>query len=559
MSLDKWNRGWLFLSLVGVACFTSVLLADEPSSSSTPGGVGLPPCAWERHSVDWLAGPCGRVKAIGVPKGAALPLLVRPREGQSAGARKTTPSGPAAPGFSLFSGEIAPGLQFANVIESPPIAGFVPQIVVSVTDARSDDTDFVAQTQGSVVGRHLTNNPPTDFAIGLLDTGASFHLMSYATGQRTGIYASDLLTTNTVEIIGATNSAFARVSQPLAIFVDGLAAIDPNTKTLDESRMVGQSNVSIVVGDEPTPDLKDLPTAIGSPMTVNFVTAIFNDHPITLTYDGNDYTSPDIRFYEHGDPRIPDLPRTIPLSLIPAGAMNVQYILDLEAIIDFIFQPGQPSMIIGNLAQSLFFVGSVDLHDGTRSAIDKTRFMLDTGAQITVISSGIASRLGLDPAKADFDVDITDATGQTTIQPGFYLDSLEIPALGEWLSFTNVPVVLLDVASPEGGTLDGIIGTNLFVDFNLVLHGGGLIFQDPPSLSFERIPSRLAADIAPPEGDGVVNWLDFASLAQVWLSRSDQPNWNAKADLAPPGAPDGIVDYLDLMVLAESWLARTAP
>ncbi len=545
MSLGSWNRGWLFSSLVGVACLTSVLLADGPG--------------WERHSVDWLAGPCGRIKSISVPQGGSLPLRVRPRDGETAGSPQADSSGGTATGFGLFWGESWTLLNFANVIESPPIAGFVPQIAVSVTNARSEDSDWVAQTHGSVVGKHLTNSPQTNFAIGLFDTGASFHLMSYAAAQRTGVYASRLLTPNTVEIIGATNSAFALVSQPLALFVDGLAAIDPNTRTLDESRMVGQSNVSIVVGNQPTPDLKDLPTAIGSPMSVNFVTAIFNDHPVTRTYDGNDYTSPDIRFYEHEDPCIPDLPGTIPLTLIPSGAANIQYIPDLEAIIDFIFQPGQPSIIVGNLGQSLFFVGSVDLHDGARSAIDKSRFMLDTGAQITVISSGIASRLGLDPAKSDFKVEIEDATGAVTMQPGFYLDSLEIPALGEWLSFTKVPVVLLDVASPEGGTLDGIIGMNLFVDFNLVLHGGGLMMQAPPFLEFERIPAHLAADIAPPQGDGVVDWLDFAALAQAWLSRSGQPNWYEKADLAPQGAPDGVINYLDLAVLAEFWLARTAP
>jgi len=543
--LDNWNRGWLFSILVAVTLLTSGVWADRPG--------------WEQHDVDWLAGPCGRIKSISVPQAGSLPLRVRPREGESAGVERRVPPIGAAPGFGLFSGGAATLSNFANVIESPPIAGFVPQIAVAVTDMRSDDADWVAQVHNSVVGKHLTNSPQTNFAIGLFDTGASFHLMSYAAAQRTGVYASDLLTSNTVEIIGATNSAFALVSQPLALFIDGLAAIDPNTMTLDESNMVGQSNVSIVIGDEPTPDLKDLPTVIGSPMSVNFVTAIFNDHPITVTYDGNDYTSPDIRFYEHGDPCIPDLPRTIPLTLIPSGAVNIQYIIDLEAIMDFIFQPGQPSIIVGNSGQSLFFVGSVDLHDGARSAIDKTRFMLDTGAQITVISSGIASRLGLDPANKDFDVEIEDATGEITIQPGFYIDSLEIPALGEWLSFTNVPVVLLDVASPEGGTLDGIIGMNLFVEFNLVLSGGGLLFQAPPSLAFERIPARLAADIAPPQGDGVVNWLDFAAFAQAWLSSSGQPNWYARADLAPPGAPDGVIDFLDLAVFAESWLARTAP
>lgn len=543
--MDNWNRGWLSSILAGVTLLTSVVWAARPG--------------WQQHNVDWLGGPCGRIKSISVPQGGTLPLWAKPRDGEYASPRKAGPSGEPAVGFGLFSGESATLSNLANVIEAPPIAGFVPWIAVAVTNTRSDDADWVAQTHSSIVGTHLTNSPETNFAIGLFDTGASFHLMSYAAAQRTGIYASNLLTPNTVEIIGATNSAFALVSHPLALFVDGLAAIDPNTMTVDESNMVGQSNVSIVVGDEPTPDLKDLPTAIGSPMSVNFVTAIFNDRPITLTYDGNDYASPDIRFYEHEDPCIPDLPGTIPLTLIPSGAVNIQYIIDLEAIIDFVFQPGQPSIIVGNLGQSLFFVGSVDLHDGARSAIDKSRFMLDTGAQITVISSGIASRLGLDPAKSDFEVEIEDATGEITIQPGFYVDSLELPALGEWLSFTNVPVVLLDVASPEGGTLDGIVGMNLFVDFNLVLHGGGLLGQGPPSLEFERIPARLAADIAPPQGDGVVDWLDFAALAQAWLSSAGQPNWYPKADLAPPGAPDGIVDYLDLAVLAESWLARTAP
>jgi len=542
--LDSRNRGWLLSVLLAGTLLATAVWADQPG--------------WDRHNVNWLAGPCGRIKSISVPQGGALPLLVKPRGRESAGVGKTVPSIGAGPGFGLFSGGSGALSNFANVIDSPPIAGFVPQIAVAVTDRRSDDTDWVAQTENSVVGKHLTNSPETNFVVGLFDTGASTHLMNYTDAQRTGIYAADLLTPNTVDIIGATSSTFAFVSQPLALFMDGLAAIDPNTMTLDDSNMVGQSNVSIVVGDEPVPDTKGLPTAIGSPMSVNFVTAIFNDHPITITYDGNDYTSPDIHFYTHEDPRIPDYTRSIPLNLLPTGAADVQYLPDFEALLELTFQPGSSS-VIGGVLQSLFFVASVDLRDGDRTAIDRTGFMFDTGAQITVIGSRVASRLGLDPAKAEFDVEIEDATGEVTIQPGFYIDSLEIPALGEWLSFTNVPVVLLDVASPEGGTLDGIIGTNLFVDFNLVLHGGGLVFQDPPSLAFERIPARLAADIAPPEGDGVVDWLDFATLAQVWLSRSGQPNWYPRADLAPPGAPDGVIDFQDLEVLAQSWLARTTP
>lgn len=527
----------------GVVCLTSAVQGGRPG--------------WEQHNVDWLAGPGGHIKSISYPQGASLPLLVGPGDRESATARRKALPAEPAPWFDLFSNESSVPADVAQAVESPPVAGFVPWIAVAVTDEHSDDFDWVAEAHTSVVGKYLTKSPETDFTIGLFDFGSSAHLMGYAAANRTGVYAADLLTPNTVEVVGVTSSASAWVSQPLALFIDGLAAIDPNKMTLDDSNMVGQSNVSIVVGEVPASGKKDLTTVIGTPMSVYFTMVIRNDRPITVTYDGNDYTSPDIHFYDHEDSRIPDYANSIPLNLIPTGAADVQYLPDFEALMEFVFQPGSPS-VIGGFVQSLFFVASVDLHDGPRSAIDKQRFMLDTGAQITVIGSRVASRLGLDPANPDFEIDIEDATGELTIQAGFYIDSLEIPALGGWLTFTDVPVVLLDVGSPEGGTLDGIIGMNLFVDFNLVLRGGGLFGQDPPALEFERIPARLAADIAPPESDGVVDYRDLAVLLDAWLSTSASPNWDARADIGPLGAPDGRVDFLDLAVLGEFWLAGTA-
>lgn len=512
---------------------------------------------WRRQEVDWRATGGSRIRGIRYPEGKQPPLSRKPAGQPVEVVYKTVPADGAALGDSSF-GLLSLSTVRVNVIDSPPIAGFVPRIVVAVTDSRSDDFDWVAEPHMSVVGRYLTDNSGTDFALGLFDTGASVHLIGYEAANRTGIYAAKLVTESETELIGATNTVFASVSQPLAVFMDGLAAIDPELMVVDDSNMVGQSNVSVVVGQEPDPGRPDLPTAIGSPMSVNFVTVIKNDTELTVTYDGNDYTSPDIRFYGHFDERIPQYQDSIPLSLIPSGGFNIQYIPDLESIMDFIFQPGSPSTIVGNLAQSLFFVNSVDLKNETYGAIDKQRFMVDTGAQITVISSGVGSRLGLDPANPDFEVDIQDVTGEITIEPGFYIDSLEIPALGDWLSFTNVPVVLLDVSSPEGGTLDGIVGMNLFLNFNLVLRGGGLFGQDPPSLAYEFIQIPLVGDIAPDGGDGVVDFRDFAVLVRAWLATPTSPNWNPKADLAPPGTHDGIIDLKDLMVLAEHWLDSDA-
>ncbi|MGB2862090.1 MAG: retropepsin-like aspartic protease [Sedimentisphaerales bacterium] len=537
------NRGWLVV-LLAVVCFSSVAQAGRPG--------------WQRQEVDWRLTGGDRIIDIRYPEQKEPPLFNEKAGPQTRVVRKRilpNASRSEDPTFSILS---VPTV-IANMIDSPPVAGFVPWIAVAVTDKRSDDMDWVAEAHTSVVGQYLTNSPETDFSIGLFDTGASVHLMGYAAAKRAGIYAADLLTPNTVEIIGATNSVFAGVSQPLAIFMDGLAAIDPNGMTFDDSNMVGQSNVSVVVGDEPLPDHPDLPVAIGSPMSVNFVTVISNDRPITITYDGNDYTSPDIRFYDYDDAGIPDYANHLPLNFIPSSAINVQYIPDLDSIMDFVFQPGQPSTVVGNLAQSLFFVDSVDLHNGTFSAIDKDRFMLDTGAQITVIGSSIGSRLGLDPANPDFEVDIEDVTGDVTINPGFYIDSLDIPALGSWLSYTNVPVVLLDVSSPEGGALDGIIGMNLFTNFNLVLRGGGLPDYGGHSLDFEPIVPRPFGDIAPGIGDGIVDLRDIAALANSWLATPESLQWNSAADIAPVGAPDGRIDFLDFAVMAENWLATTTP
>ena len=509
-------------------CFTLLIISSTLWTS-----VQAEQSSMQLEKVNLLAGPAGCIKSIRYFK------------------VKDAQTGPI-PNFKFFS-TVSTDISTLNTIDSPPIAGFTPLITVAVTDKRSDDLDWVAEPHMSVAGRYLTESPETDFIIGLFDTGASTNIISNAGAARTGIFSSDLLTPSTVEIEGATHSVFGGVSQPLGVFMDGLAAIDQNTMMLDDSNMVGESNLSVIVGDIPAPNEPDLPTVVGTPVSVYFVTSISNEHHISVVYDGNNYTSPDIQFYDHFDPRIPDYQNRIPLNLIPAGAADVQYFPDLDGIIDFVFQPGSPS-IIGSLLQSLFFVNSVDLRHGTHSAIDRDRFMLDTGAQITVVGTNVGSRLGLNPDNPDFEIDIQDVTGHITIEPGFYIDSLEIPALGDWLRFTNVPVVMLDVGSPEGGFLDGIIGMNLFTEYNLVLRGGGLIGQDPPSLEFERISARLIADIAPDDGDGVVDFFDIAAFGEAWLATPTSPNWNPKANLAPRFTPDSIINILDFAILAECWL-----
>ncbi|MCJ7692571.1 MAG: retroviral-like aspartic protease family protein [Sedimentisphaerales bacterium] len=508
--------------------------------------------AWQRKQVDWRAPGGSRIKAINYPPDK-VPQTLGKRARRPLG--KKTLGQQAALRLATVDDKSAV-LVSAIVVDSPPIDGYVPLVAVAITDKRVPemDTIFEATPESPVVGSYLTSNPQSDYAIGIFDTGASAHLMDYFSATQAGLSGS-FLTFNPIEISGVTGSVTATVSQPIGIFIDGLGAIEPNGFLNDDSGMVGEWNVAIAVGPVSAPNL---PTAIGTPLSVYYTAAFNNDLLFDVNYGGSDINSPEITFYQNNDPCIPLYPNLIPLELRPLGGVSVQYLPTIDPFNPFTFEPLTPSIIIGNLSQSVFFVHSVDLYEGNNSAFDKDRFMFDTGAQVTVIGSRIAARLNLNPDSNDFTVEIEGITGDVNEFPGFYIDTLEIPAIGQWLSFENVPVILIDIPSPEGGTLDGIIGMNLFVDFNFVLRGGGLFLQDDPSLEFIPL-CAVTGDIWPAGGDCAVDLFDLAAFAKSWLATPVSPNWNKKCDFAPVDVPDEHVDFLDYAVFAGYWLEETTP
>jgi len=537
------SRVSFYLLFVYVVFWTSAVQAGRPG--------------WQRKKVNWRVTGGSRIKAVSYPKGKTLPVLTRRGHNRRKRLRRKLLPPEAASRLAPFTGKSTTPI-FATVIDSPPINGFVPYIAAAVTDKRHPEEDmiFAANDANTVEGNYLTANPETDYAIGIFDTGASAHVISYDGASQAGLSGS-YLTSTMIELSGVTGSVWAWVSQPIGIFADGLGAIEPNGMLYDTSGMVGEWNTAVSVGD--AVESPNLPTAIGSPLSVYFAAEFRSDQQLTVTHNGEDFNSPDIFFYELSDPCCPSYPNVIPLELRPLGGVDVEYIPNLDPLNPFVFSPVTPSVIVGNSSQSVFFVHSVDLYKGNKSAIDKDRFMLDTGAQVSVIGSRIVARLALDPDNPDFEVEIQGVSGDTVTVPGFYIDALEIPAIGEWLSLTNIPVIYLDVSSPEGGTLDGIIGMNLFVEFNFVLRGGGLFLQDDPVLEFGPIPYHIIADISPRGGDGAVDFSDLAAFVNAWLATKEprSPNWNPKCDIAPVSNPDGRVDLLDFAVLAQHWQETT--
>jgi len=112
------NRGWFVLLLV-VVSLTAV------SGAARPG--------WRRHEVDWRASGGGRITGVRHPEQEEPPLVQEQAGRQPRAVRKTIlRKGPDSgePSLSLLS---VPTV-FVNVIDSPPIAGFVPWIAVAVTE-----------------------------------------------------------------------------------------------------------------------------------------------------------------------------------------------------------------------------------------------------------------------------------------------------------------------------------------------------------------------------------------------------------------------------------------
>lgn len=542
--LQRISRAWFFVVLIAVVGWGSIVQASGP--------------IWQRQEVNWRMSGGSRIRAISYPEDRTPPIFTRQSAFRPRAFAKQTVPFRAVSREDYFAQESTATI-IAGLIESPPINGFISWIVVAVTDARLGELELDAVPSAGVVGNYLTSNPERDYVIGVFDTGAGAHIMGSIHAAITGVFDAGLLTSAEVELIGVTGRAFGTVSQPLGVFIDGLGAIEPNGLLLDRTKMVGEGNVSILVRQGDGGLLENF-TAVGSPLSVYFTAVVYNDQPVTIIYDGNDFTGPDIRFFESFDPGIPNYPNLIPLELRPRGAVSVQYFPNFDPFDPEFGFPMIPSVLTGFFpTQSLFFASSVDLVHGGRSAIDKDGFMVDTGAQVTVISEAIAARLGLNLANPDFEVEILDVTGDVTIQPGFYIDLFEITATPQWLSYANVPVVVLDAPSPEGGRLDGIIGMNLFVDFNFVFRSGGLPDMGGHRLEFEPIPQRIDGDIAPAGGDDKVDFLDLDAFAQAWLATPRAANWNQRANMAPRPIPDGRIDFLDFAVLAEHWLEGTTP
>jgi hypothetical protein len=97
----------------------------------------------------------------------------------------------------------------------------------------------------------------------------------------------------------------------------------------------------------------------------------------------------------------------------------------------------------------------------------------------------------------------------------------------------------------------------------------GVEIYDLAVLSDQWLVEEIPADLAPPTGDGIVNFADFAVFASQWGDSKDiyalndfAEQWlkvglrRCSADISPLPDGDGVVNMLDFAMFAENWLTR---
>ena len=367
-----------------------------------------------------------------------------------------------AAGSALQEATVPPGV-------IPPVEGPLIAVPIVVSDQNDGELEFFATVHYTVEGLPLGGGSSFETIIGLLDSGASTHLIGYSDAVRVGLQDA-YMTGNTFAAGGAGCFADLEISWPVGVFAHGLQDVDENGNARTE-RMFGLGNFACGVN---TPANEEegitIPTVLGAPFLLHFPAYIRNSQPTNAVVFGRSFSSPSVTFYddpEHED--LPSLTHRVFLEMRPTGG-TVSYVALFDP------QPLTPSVILSGFSAALYFTAS-DMVFTNGIYTTRGRMLVDTGAQGTVLSEIAAAELDLDLNNPDFEVEVQGLCGTTT-RPGFYIDAARLPASGGALVWGRIPVVIANVPHPEGGTMFGVFGSNLIANRDLVFNGA----SSPPYL-----------------------------------------------------------------------------
>lgn len=350
----------------------------------------------------------------------------------------------------------------------PPLAGFSPLILLTTSDKhKTGELEWEHLLEGSYAGAAL--NPPANqnYVVGVFDSGSTADVIGYCDAAALGLTGSRL-TGNTVTLQGASGTFEADITKPLGLFAAPLSAINENS-LLDLTQVVGHTNNSMVVLPDETCGDIDLPSFIGTPLLSFYTTEIRNDDPQVLFVGGQPVRSPQVHMYNFFDVDPAQYPRSIGMTFGGLSPVTTSaFFGDFE---DFRtpITPTQLAFGAGSIPTAGAFFGSIGVLQGTpgpTNPLQTMRVLIDTGAQSSIMSPGMAANLSL-PLTPDFYVEVL-GIGGVSQAPGYYIDYVKINAFGGALEFSRVPFVVLDIPSVDGQPTQGVLGMNFFWNRNIV-------------------------------------------------------------------------------------------
>lgn len=190
------------------------------------------------------------------------------------------------------------------------------------------------------------------------------------------------------------------------------------------------------------------------------------------------------------------------------------------------------------------------------------QFIVDTGAQISIISTATARALGIDPERDAVDaLDLSGIAGTVTV-PIVDVSSLALKTTeGVNLMWTDLQVGVYDVDPSIAGVFgmdfltsgwlgalfggpDGYFDKAYFDFRNAAAHVGTLTLNLNPALDHVALPGDA-------NGDLLVNAADISIVASHWL----QSGTSVAGDVNG----DGIVNAADMSMIASNWLSSYRP
>lgn len=387
----------------------------------------------------------------------------------------------------------------------PRLSGFSPLLAVTTSNARRsefEDDPYSHDVQSTYVGSALHAPANQNIVIGFLDSGAAVDLVAGSAAAVLGLTGSRL-TDNTMELGGVSGNFTALVSQPVGIFAAGFGSMDHNG-LLKLTEAVGHSNVSIAVS--PPIDCgsgEAVGALLGMPFVTFFNSVIRVDTPRRAVINGVEYLSPDVQIQPVFEP-VPEYPNAFAMefgALLPA--LGAAFMQDFDDPLDVV--PGLAtslSLIPGSFPSGGAFFVNVQVlqgEPGPFNPVQTLRMMIDTGAQSSILSGAAAANLSL-PVDPDFTVEVCGVGGVEPGISGYYIDYVAIAALGGPLRWSRAPFVIIDLPSPEGGILDGILGMNFFWDRNVTFEPSlevSSFFQvsDPVPFAYADFDLDLDVDV----------------------------------------------------------------